>query len=168
MSPATSPTFHSPRPWRTGLVVRRRGLYHADAPQRPYRGLGLPPKKLPDYYNNFDLERLAKDDLRDRLASGVPGAKAKRQGHRRPRPREGYPVEGPPRERHPNLQPGPRRNPVLRDTILILTTYSLYLRNVERRKRGRVTPNRRVTSGEDQGRQAHRDLSHSTERYIEG
>jgi predicted TIM-barrel fold metal-dependent hydrolase len=40
---------------------------------------GLPPKKLPDYYKNFDLERLARKMIFGTDWPGVPGPKANAQ-----------------------------------------------------------------------------------------
>jgi uncharacterized protein len=40
---------------------------------------GLPPRKIPDYYKNFDLERLARKMIFGTDWPGVPGPKANAQ-----------------------------------------------------------------------------------------
>ena len=69
---------------------------------------GLPPRKLPDYYKNFDLERLARKMIFGTDWPGVPGPRANAQAIANLGLTRGNPDQSPPRERQANLQAGPR------------------------------------------------------------
>lgn len=58
------------------MVVRGGGLYGPAQVERLVGSRRLPPKKLPEYYQHFDLNRLAKKMIFGTDWPGVPGTAA--------------------------------------------------------------------------------------------